>query len=60
MYADLGFNPPKSPLVRGTLKLIPPFQRGARGDLDTYVYTIEGKRTAPGSRRASPVFLYFS
>jgi len=24
-------NPPKSPLGRGTLKLIPPFQRGARG-----------------------------
>jgi hypothetical protein len=26
-------DPPKSPLKRGTLILVPPFLRGARGDL---------------------------
>jgi hypothetical protein len=31
MYQIL-LNPPKSPLKRGTLILIPPFLRGARGD----------------------------
>jgi len=25
-------NPPKSPFARGTLRIVPPFQRGARGD----------------------------
>ena len=35
----LSLDPPKSPLRRGTLKrlLSPPFDRGARGDLDLIV-----------------------
>ena len=28
----LSVDPPKSPLKRGTLRRVPPFQRGARGD----------------------------
>jgi hypothetical protein len=32
MLLDI-LDPPKSPLERGTLILVPPFLRGARGDL---------------------------
>ncbi|BAT55651.1 hypothetical protein NOS3756_46440 [Nostoc sp. NIES-3756] len=41
------FDPPKSPLKRGTLILVPPFLRGVRGDRNallqlykTFVYTV--------------------
>ncbi len=41
------FDPPKSPLKRGTLILVPPFLRGVRGDQNdvgqgdqTCVYTV--------------------
>jgi hypothetical protein len=39
-------DPPKSPLKRGTLNLVPPFLRGARRDrmqsikFQTYLYTV--------------------
>jgi hypothetical protein len=43
-------DPPKSPLKRGTLILVPPFLRGVRGDLNvvglgykTCVYTVAYK-----------------
>ncbi|BAT53075.1 hypothetical protein NOS3756_20340 [Nostoc sp. NIES-3756] len=45
------FDPPKSPLKRGTLILVPPFLRGVRGDQNvvglgsqTCVYTVALKR----------------
>jgi hypothetical protein len=36
------FDPPKSPLKRGTLSVpVPPFLRGARGDLWAYSQTAD-------------------
>jgi hypothetical protein len=38
MYQIL-LDPPKSPLKRGTLILVPPFLRGVRGDLNVLKVT---------------------
>ncbi|BAZ50939.1 hypothetical protein NIES4103_35620 [Nostoc sp. NIES-4103] len=40
MY-QMSLDPPKSPLKRGTLILVPPFLRGVRGDLNVLKITAE-------------------
>jgi outer membrane protein OmpA-like peptidoglycan-associated protein len=42
LIREIGMNPPKSPLKRGTLIPVPPFPRGARGDFLGFEVTLAG------------------
>ncbi len=64
-------DPPKSPLKRGTLTLVPPFLRGVRGDLNavrqlskTCVYTVaacgEGRQSVALAGWGSFLFLIYA
>jgi hypothetical protein len=53
---NFGFDPPKSPFTRGTLRSFPPFPRGVRGDSDSCVYTVALELTF---RRLGSLLGYF-
>jgi hypothetical protein len=55
MYQEL-LDPPKSPFLRMTLILVPPFLRGARGDQKCLKLQMETFKT---TSKQNPVFIPF-